>query len=293
MAEETLAVPQTAAAGTFPFTPLVIDGGVSDAGTGARSAAGANPRTRAAQNPAAQGRAAQQPLTLTPEEARDMGTAEPDPEVAAAAERLYSGRRAYRAVKRVFDIAFSVLILVAFSWLFVVVATAIKIDDPKGPVFFGQERVGCDGRRFRMWKFRSMCADAEARLEELRDSNEKDGPVFKMVHDPRVTRVGRIIRKMSIDELPQFVNVLAGHISVVGPRPALPCEVVAYTPRQEQRLLVKPGMTCYWQTRANRDAISFDEWIELDLLYIKKCSIWSDCKLVVQTVGVVLMAQGT
>ena len=269
MAGQAAARDRAEMAGGRPFEPVVIDGG---AARGGRSPA---------------------PVSLSPSEAAGMGEAFPDPEVAAAAERLREGRLAYRAVKRVFDIAFSMLVLVAFSWLFAIVAIAIKIDDPKGPVFFGQERVGCGGRRFRMWKFRSMCADAEDRLEELRGRNEKDGPVFKMADDPRVTRVGRVIRKMSIDELPQFLNVLAGHMSVVGPRPALPRETAAYTPRQEQRLLAKPGMTCYWQTRANRDAISFDEWVELDLLYVKKCSVASDLKLVVQTVGVVLMAQGT
>ena len=232
-------------------------------------------------------------VTLKPGEAAGMGSLGPDPEVAEAAERLRAGRLGYRFLKRAFDVAFSAVVLVLLSWLFLVVAIAIKIDDPSGPVFFGQERVGRDGRRFRMWKFRSMVPDAEARLEELQAKNEKTGPVFKMRDDPRVTRVGRFIRKTSIDELPQFLNVFLGDMSVVGPRPALPREVAAYTPRQGQRLLVKPGMTCYWQTRRNRDSITFDEWVELDLLYIKKCSAWSDLKLIIQTVGVVLTAQGS
>lgn len=215
-----------------------------------------------------------------------------DLEAQAAAERLRMGRRAYRFVKRAFDVLFSAFVLVGFSWLFLIVAVAIKIDDPKGPVFFAQERVGRDGKTFRMYKFRSMCADAEQRLAELQDLNEKDGPVFKIANDPRITRVGRVIRKLSIDELPQFINVLAGDMSVVGPRPALPKEVAEYTPRQTQRLSVRGGLTCYWQTRCNRDSISFDEWVDLDLLYIKKCSVWSDLKLIIQTVGVVLTAQG-
>ncbi len=238
-------------------------------------------------------RPAVKPVVLSPEEARGMGSPEPDAATDAAASELREGRLAYRFAKRAFDVAFSLVILVCFSWLFLITAIAIKVDDPKGPVFFGQERVGRDGRRFRMWKFRSMCADAEAKLAELQARNEKDGPVFKMADDPRITRVGHLIRKTSIDELPQFLNVLLGHISVVGPRPALPKEVDTYTPRQKQRLLVKPGMTCYWQTRRNRDAISFAEWVELDLLYIKKCSAWSDFKLVIQTIGVVLTAQGS
>lgn len=233
------------------------------------------------------------PVSLKLSEAKGMGSREPDLNVDEAAEELHAGRLGYRFIKRAFDIVFSVLMLVLLCWLFLIVAMAIKIDDPEGPVFFGQERVGKDGKRFRMWKFRSMVCDAEAKLDALQAQNEKTGPVFKMKDDPRVTRVGRFIRKTSIDELPQFLNVLSGDMSVVGPRPALPKEVATYTPRQNQRLLVKPGMTCYWQTRRNRDAITFDEWVELDLLYIKKCSAWSDFKLVIQTVGVVLTAQGS
>ena len=217
----------------------------------------------------------------------------PDPEAEAAAERLRAGRLGYRALKRAFDVAFSALVLVAFCWLFAAVAVAVKLDDPKGPVLFRQARVGRGGREFQMYKFRSMVVDAEERLAELEAMNEKTGPVFKMADDPRVTRVGRVIRKLSIDELPQFVNVLKGDLSVVGPRPALPSEVAEYTPRQRQRLLVKQGMTCYWQTRRNRDSITFDEWVDLDLMYVKRCSVPADLKLIVQTVGVVLTAQGS
>ncbi len=233
------------------------------------------------------------PVCLASDEAMGLGTPDPDPATDAAAARLCGRRFAYRVFKRAFDIVFSAGVLVCLSWAFLITAIAIKIDDPTGPVFFGQDRVGRNGKRFRMWKFRSMCADAEAKLAGLRAQNEKDGPVFKMADDPRVTRVGHFIRKTSIDELPQFLNVFLGHMSVVGPRPALPKEVAAYTPRQRQRLLVRPGLTCYWQTRRNRDAISFAEWVELDLLYIRKCSVWSDFKLVIQTIGVVLTAQGS
>lgn len=231
-------------------------------------------------------------METTPSEtAQDL----PELDIAAlaAAERLRSGRWGYRLAKRIFDILFSLAVLVCFSWLFLLVAIAIKIDDSEGPVVFAQTRVGRDGREFRMYKFRSMCADAEKRLAALASRNEKDGPVFKIADDPRITRVGRVIRKLSIDELPQFVNVLKGDLSVVGPRPALPSEVACYTPRQRQRLSVKQGLTCYWQTRRNRDSITFDEWVGLDLLYIKKCSLWSDLKLIVQTVGCVLTAQGS
>lgn len=217
---------------------------------------------------------------------------EEDPETAAAARSLFEGRLGYRFLKRFFDIVFSMLVLVLLSWLFAIVAIAIKVDDPKGPAFFKQRRVGLNGVPFVMYKFRSMYADAEDRLEALYSLNEKDGPVFKIKNDPRVTRVGRFIRKTSIDELPQFINVLKGDMSVVGPRPALPREVAQYTPRQRQRLLVKPGITCFWQTRRNRDDISFDEWVDLDLLYIRKMSVWTDIKQIIETVGVVLTAQG-
>lgn len=201
-------------------------------------------------------------------------------------------RLAYRFVKRTFDIVFSALMLVAFCWLFAIIAILIKIDDPKGPVVFSQERVGKNGKPFRMHKFRSMVVNAEELLLELQDLNEKTGPVFKIKKDPRVTRVGYWLRKLSLDELPQFWDVLKGSISIVGPRPALPNEVEKYDSYQYQRLLVKPGITCYWQTRMNRDSITFNEWVDLDLLYIKQCGIFADVKLIIQTVGVILTAQG-
>ena len=202
-------------------------------------------------------------------------------------------RIAYRFVKRVFDFVFSAAVIVLLSWLFIIIAIVIKVDDPKGPVFFKQTRVGKNGREFEMLKFRSMCVDAEEKLADLKELNEKTGPVFKIAEDPRITRVGKWLRKLSLDELPQFINVLRSDMSIVGPRPALPAEVATYDDYQRQRLLVKPGLTCYWQTRRNRDSITFDEWVDLDLLYIKKCSAWSDLKLIVQTVGVVLTAQGS
>lgn len=213
-----------------------------------------------------------------------------DLEAVQAAQRL-ALRYGYRVAKRLFDIMFSLLVLVLLSWVYAAVAIAIK-HDSEGPVFFNQERVGKDGKTFKMYKFRSMYADAEERLKDLQDLNEKDGPVFKIKDDPRITHVGHFIRKTSIDELPQFINVLKGDMSIVGPRPALPREVCQYTPYQRERLLVKPGITCFWQTRRNRDSISFDEWVGLDLLYIKKCSVFTDLKLIIQTIGVVLTAQG-
>ena len=201
-------------------------------------------------------------------------------------------RPLYRGIKRLFDILFSLAIIIIFSPLFLVTAIAIVIDDPDGPVLFKQERVGRHGKTFVMYKFRSMVADAEEHLKDLQALNEKDGPVFKIRKDPRITRVGKFIRKTSIDEFPQFINVLLGQMSIVGPRPALPKEVAQYNDYQRQRLLMKPGITCYWQTRRNRDSITFDEWMDLDVLYIRKCSVWSDIKLIIQTIGVVLTMQG-
>lgn len=213
-------------------------------------------------------------------------------EVGAEPLQGFEARPAFRFAKRSFDIVFSAAALVCFCWLFAIVAVLVKLDDPKGPVFFKQQRVGKNGKPFTMLKFRTMCVDAEDRLVSLMELNEKTGPVFKIAKDPRITSVGKWLRKLSLDELPQFVNVLLGHMSVVGPRPALPNEVAAYNDYQKQRLLVKPGLTCYWQTRRNRDSITFDEWVALDLLYVKKSSPWSDIKLVIQTVGTVLTAQG-
>ena len=243
-------------------------------------------------------------VTLHGSVAYDLDSTGPVPNVSedvatlAAAEDLADGRLGYRFIKRTFDVVFSLLVLVLLSWLFLIIAIAIKLDDPAGPVFFRQRRVGKLGRdgkpaEFDMYKFRSMVPDAEERLEELQSLNEKTGPVFKIKEDPRVTRVGRVLRKTSLDELPQFINVLKGDISVVGPRPALPKEVATYDAHQRLRLLVKPGITCYWQTRRNRDSITFDEWVDLDLLYIRKCGVGTDAKLIVQTVGCVLTAQGS
>lgn len=202
-------------------------------------------------------------------------------------------RYVYRVLKRLFDIVFSLGVLLILSPLFLVVALMVWLDDPKGSPLFFQERVGKRGKTFRMVKFRTMCVDAEARLDEFMDANEKDGPVFKIAEDPRVTRVGRVLRKTSLDELPQFWNVLAGDMSVVGPRPALPREVLQYSERDRLRLSVRPGITCYWQTRRNRDSITFSEWMDLDLLYIRQCGLWADFKLIIQTVGCVLTFQGT
>ena len=208
------------------------------------------------------------------------------------AEEIRRSKPVYFFIKRVFDILFSLLLIVLLSPLFLIIAIAIKVEDPKGPIIFKQDRIGEQGKPFKMYKFRSMIVDAEKELKQLMPLNERQGPVFKMKDDPRVTKVGRIIRKFSADELPQFVNVLKNDMSIVGPRPALTKEFEAYTEHHKKRLLVPQGLTCYWQTRLNRDTLSFEESVNLDLLYIKKCGFWSDFKLIIQTIGVVLMGQG-
>lgn len=215
-----------------------------------------------------------------------------DPAVDAAAKRL-EGRRGYRLAKRAFDVAFSAAALIALSPLMALVALAVKADGTGGPVLFRQQRVGKGGKEFEMYKFRTMVPGAEGRLAELGGLNEKDGPVFKIRDDPRVTRVGCLLRRTSLDELPQFANVLRGDMSVVGPRPALPSEVASYGPRERQRLLVPQGLTSYWQVRPDRDSVPFDEWVDLDLAYVRDCGVATDLKLIVRTVGVVLTGQGS
>ena len=191
----------------------------------------------------------------------------------------------YIAIKRIIDIIGSLIGIVILSPLFLIVAIAIKIEDPKGKVFFAQKRSGKNNKLFYMYKFRSMVSNAEELLEELKELNEMDGPVFKIKEDPRITKVGRFIRKTSIDELPQLFNVLKGDMSIVGPRPPIPHEVAEYNEYQMQRLLVKPGITCIWQV-SGRNTIGFDEWVEMDLEYIKTRNLWLDIKLIFKTVGV-------
>jgi lipopolysaccharide/colanic/teichoic acid biosynthesis glycosyltransferase len=166
------------------------------------------------------------------------------------------------------------------------VAVLIKLDS-KGPVFFKQDRCGKDGKIFGMLKFRSMVMDAEEKLEELMDKNEQSGPVFKIKDDPRITKIGKFIRKTSIDELPQLFNILAGDMSIVGPRPPIPREVEQYDAYQRLRLTVKPGLTCYWQVMG-RNSIGFDEWVELDVKYIQERNFWLDLKLIFKTFKVLV-----
>lgn len=189
----------------------------------------------------------------------------------------------YKIVKRSMDITGALLGIILLSLLFIAVAIAIKLEDPKGPVFFTQKRVGKNGQEFNMYKFRSMVSDAEERLKELLAFNEVSGAMFKMKNDPRITRIGKFIRKTSIDELPQLFNVLKGDMSLVGPRPPLPREVVEYTDYDKQRLLVTPGCTGVWQVSA-RNSVGFPEMVEMDLYYIKHQSVMTDIKILCKTV---------
>jgi lipopolysaccharide/colanic/teichoic acid biosynthesis glycosyltransferase len=190
----------------------------------------------------------------------------------------------------VFDVVVAVVSLVLLSPILLAVAIAIKLDS-KGPVLFAQERVGRDGKRFRILKFRTMVADADARKAELADLNEADGPMFKIAADPRITRVGAILRKLSIDEIPQFVNVLRGEMSVVGPRPALANEVDQWTDDVHDRLRVLPGITGMWQVSGRSDT-TFDEYKRLDLFYVDNWSLAHDVRIVAKTFGVVLARKG-
>lgn len=223
-------------------------------------------------------------ITLTPEEFVHLKKA-----VWSASD---SNRKVYWVVKRFFDIILSLVAIILLSPLMIIVSLIIFIDDPKGSPIFTQERVGRHGKKFKLYKFRSMVVNAEELLEKLQSKNEKDGPVFKMKDDPRITRIGKFIRKTSIDELPQLFNILKGDMTIVGPRPSLPKEVKEYNEYQAQRLFVTPGLTCYWQTTKNRDSVSFDEWIDLDIKYILERTWTIDIKLIFKTFIVVFTGQG-
>ena len=182
----------------------------------------------------------------------------------------------YSFWKRFFDIVISVVALVILAVPFLIIALIIIIDSPGASPIFVQERVGRDGKKFRFYKFRTMIPNADAKLSELLDKNEMEGPVFKIKDDPRITRVGRFMRKTGLDELPQLWNVLRGSMSLVGPRPPLAREVEQYDEHQLKRLSVMPGITCYWQIQPKRNSLSFEEWIELDFKYIRERSFKTD-----------------
>jgi exopolysaccharide biosynthesis polyprenyl glycosylphosphotransferase len=197
---------------------------------------------------------------------------------------------AQAAAKRAFDLVFGTLALLLTLPIWGVAAVLVKVTS-RGPVLFRQERVGRHGRAFEVLKLRTMCLNAEDRLAELRERNEADGPLFKLRDDPRVTRLGKVLRRTSIDELPQLVNVLRGEMSLVGPRPPLPAEVEAYEDRQRDRLEVRPGITGVWQVGGRSD-LSFDEYVRLDLFYIENWSLAFDVYLIAKTIPAVLGARG-
>lgn len=206
-------------------------------------------------------------------------------------EILYKDRN-YWYLRRIQDIVLSILALIVLAIPMLIVAFVIWIDSPGASPFFTQKRVGRNGKTFNFLKFRSMVPCAEEMLDSLLEKNEMDGPVFKIKDDPRLTRVGRFIRKTSIDELPQLLNILKGDMSIVGPRPAMPREVEQYSDYEKQRLYVTPGLTCYWQIQPHRNELSFEEWLELDLKYIQDRSFWVDWQIILKTFGVVLGMHG-
>ena len=200
-------------------------------------------------------------------------------------------RYIYRGSKRIFDFVASLFGLTILSPLFLIVAIAIKVEDPKGPVFYSQVRLGKKQSPFKMYKFRSMVVDADKHLKDLLNKNEVDGAMFKMKDDPRITRIGHFIRKYSIDELPQLLNVLLGNMSLVGPRPPLPREVQEYTEYDKQRLEVKPGCTGLWQI-SGRNNVGFHEMVELDLKYINKRGFMFDLYVLFKTVFIFIKPNG-
>ena len=192
--------------------------------------------------------------------------------------------RVYEICKRTIDIIGAGLGLILLSPIIAIVACAVKVTS-KGPIFFSQKRVGKNGELFEMYKFRSMVVNAEELKENLEDQNEMSGPMFKIKDDPRITKVGKFIRKTSIDELPQLWNILKGDMSLVGPRPSLPKEVEQFDNWMFKRLSVRPGLTCYWQV-SGRNNIDFEDWMKLDCRYVDERNLWIDIKLIFKTVFV-------
>lgn len=196
----------------------------------------------------------------------------------------------YKLIKRGMDILLSAAALIVLSPVFLVTAVAIKLED-RGPVFFVQSRAGKDMQPFAMYKFRSMYVNADEKLQEMMKDNEQTGHAFKIKNDPRITRTGRFIRRFSIDELPQLINVIKGDMSIVGPRPILTFQMEACSQYERQRLVVQPGLTCYWQI-GGRANVTWQEWVELDLDYIEDMSLWTDLKMIVKTVPAVVRGDG-
>ena len=200
--------------------------------------------------------------------------------------------RVYWIRKRTFDLIVASILLLVLAIPIILIAIAVFLDDPHGSPFFKQIRIGRHGKEFYMYKFRTMYVDAEQRKKDLMDQNEMDGPVFKIKDDPRITRLGKYLRKLSVDELPQFFNVFRGDMSIVGPRPPLPGEVAEYSTYQKLRLIVTPGITCDWQIADHRNDIPFEQWVEMDLNYIENRTTWGDLKIIFRTPFAMLSATG-
>ena len=207
-------------------------------------------------------------------------------------ETVLQGGKKYWFLRRLQDVVLALLALIVLWPFMLIVALVVVIDSPGAGPIFSQTRIGRDGKPFTFYKFRSMKPNAEEELDQLLQFNEMEGPTFKIKEDPRITRVGRFIRKTSIDELPQLWNVLRGDMSIVGPRPGLPREVEQYDDYARQRLLITPGLTCFWQIQPNRNSLSFDEWVELDIQYINQRSFRTDWKIIFATFGAVLGMNG-
>lgn len=208
-------------------------------------------------------------------------------------DRLYTkDRRWYWRGKRVFDIVFSTLALTLLSPVFLGISLFIVISDPHAGPIYKQVRLGRHAKPFIVYKFRTMVANADELLEQLKDQNEMNGPVFKIADDPRIIRGGRFLRRTGLDELPQFVNVLMGNMTVVGPRPPLPQEVAHYSEFDKLRLMVTPGLTCAWQIQPRRNDLSFEEWMDLDISYICDRNFWGDIKIILATVRTMLRRDG-
>lgn len=198
----------------------------------------------------------------------------------------------YSLIKRCFDIAASLLAILILLVPSLIISLVIVIDSPGASPIFVQKRSGKNGKEFSFCKFRSMVPNADKMLDDLLDKNEMDGPVFKIKEDPRITRVGKFMRRTGIDEIPQLLNIFIGNMSFVGPRPPIPREVEQYNDTQKMRLSVIPGLTCYWQIQPKRNSLTFDEWIELDLKYIEERSALTDLKILFKTVGAVFGMEG-
>ena len=210
--------------------------------------------------------------------------------VAGKTVKIAEGKPFYNAVKRVFDVITALVFILVFFWVYLIIAIAIKISDG-GPVFYISNRVGKGGREFRFFKFRSMHVKADEMFEDIKDLNETSGELFKMENDPRITKIGRFLRRTSLDEIPQMFNILKGDMSFVGPRPPLPREVENYDEEAMCRLAVVGGLTCYWQI-SGRSTIDFNGMVKLDKQYIEERGIWTDIKILFKTIPAVLTAKG-